>query len=109
MQDAASASGASPITSALRVRRRTLRRLLSFEGLIGSSRRNERQRQQMRGDAEAKIDGTAVAHAGLAALQIDLDVMVLEESPVERVHRFICRLLRDEQQSAAEANIGDHR
>src|ERR1700720_3501807 len=63
-----------------------------------SARRNERQRQQMRGDAEAQIDGTAIAHLGLAALKIDLDVVVLEESPVERVHRFIGGLLRDEEQ-----------
>src|SRR5437667_1048546 len=54
-----------------------------------SRRMQEREGDQVRGHGESELDNAAIAHDGFTAGKIDLDVVMLEERPVERVDRFV--------------------
>src|SRR4051794_26984703 len=70
-------------------------------------RRQKSHDYQMPCDAEAKLDNAAIAQSGLAVGQADLDVMMFEEGPVERIGRLVYRLLGGEEKPSAAGIIGD--
>jgi hypothetical protein len=78
---------------------------LSRQARIG---REIRDGDQVARDAVTKLDDTAIADNALAARQIDVHVVMLEEHSVKRMDRFENGLLRGKEQ-ASGARLVAHR
>ncbi len=55
----------------------------------------------MRGHSISEINNAPIGHNSLAACEINLDVVIIEKFSIERVDRFVDRLLGREEQPSA--------